>query len=366
MMTRLVLVGLVAALGVTLPSRPDCDRWIASTQKWASRVLADWDTWEPHESDAYSIRGTRQVILTDQQMPNQVKRKELAGASPEVSAAASSKSSTPQQNAAVPVLATNEKMTRNVPSKAKDAGWNPVVFSDHTELAVVVELYRIAEETSIELRREPVHIDVSPVSGPPVVQVVPMQALPSRDVAPDRHRNEIESANALSLPADVFAPESTQSEAQSVTIQSLPTDVFAPAERGSEVLIAEFRALPDDVFVPTAKESLHTNDHINPDELLSERVAMISQRTAPVVEPIGDVRMAPQPWDDDFDCYCKAVSPLSPDSEQFPTDAVDLVTGSSSQRDVSSIEPGPDVQPGNADLPSWTTEELDAHRSAPR
>ena len=33
-------------------------------------MLADWDTREPHESDVYCIRGMRQVIFTDQQMPN--------------------------------------------------------------------------------------------------------------------------------------------------------------------------------------------------------------------------------------------------------------------------------------------------------
>ncbi len=231
MMTRLVLVGLVAALGVTLPSRPDCDRWISSTQRWASRVLADWDTREPHESEAYCIRGTHQVILTDQQIPNRIQPNKLGGASPKANAAASSNSSTPQQNAAVTAFATDEKVTRSVQSKAKDAGWTPVLFSDHTELAVVVELYRIADETSVEHRKEPVHIAVSPVSGPSVVQVVPMQALPSQDVAPERRRNEFESAIALPLPADVFAPAVRQSEAQSVMIQSLPIDVFAPAEQ---------------------------------------------------------------------------------------------------------------------------------------
>ena len=81
-----------------------------------------------------------------------------------MNAAASSKSWTPQQNAAVTALATDEKVTRSVQSKAKDAGWTPVVCSDHTELAVVVEVYRIADETSVKLQTEPVHVDVMPVS----------------------------------------------------------------------------------------------------------------------------------------------------------------------------------------------------------
>ena len=51
---------------------------------------------------------------------------------------------------------------------------------------------------------------------------------------------------------------------------------------------------------------------------------MISQPTVPAVEPIGNdpnARMVPQSRDADLDTYCKAVSPLSPDSEQVFTDA---------------------------------------------
>ena len=47
MMLRLVLVGGVALLGLTIPSKPGCDRWLNSAQSWASAVLADWDNWTP-------------------------------------------------------------------------------------------------------------------------------------------------------------------------------------------------------------------------------------------------------------------------------------------------------------------------------
>ena len=47
MMLRLVLVGMVAALGVTIPSRPDGRGWLGSAERWAKSVLADWDTWRP-------------------------------------------------------------------------------------------------------------------------------------------------------------------------------------------------------------------------------------------------------------------------------------------------------------------------------
>ncbi len=90
---------------------------------------------------------------------------------------------------------------------------------------------------------------------------------------------------------------------------------------------------------------------------------MISQPTVPIVEPIRNdpnARMVPQSRDADLDTYCKAVSPLSPDSEHILTDALGLVSGSSSQHELSSIEPGPEVQTGNPELPNWTAEGMDA------
>jgi len=51
MFLRLALVGMVAALGVTLPSQPKCESWSGSARSWASAVLADWDTWKPREGD---------------------------------------------------------------------------------------------------------------------------------------------------------------------------------------------------------------------------------------------------------------------------------------------------------------------------
>ena len=47
MMLRLVLVGIVAGLGVTVPGREDGDRWLGSAERWANSVLADWDNLAP-------------------------------------------------------------------------------------------------------------------------------------------------------------------------------------------------------------------------------------------------------------------------------------------------------------------------------
>ncbi len=45
MMLRVVLVGVVAALGVSIPSQPSCEHWYDSAQAWATSLLAEWDTW---------------------------------------------------------------------------------------------------------------------------------------------------------------------------------------------------------------------------------------------------------------------------------------------------------------------------------
>jgi hypothetical protein len=47
MTLRLVLVSLVAAMGLTIPSRPVIESWVASTQNWMNARFADWDIRNP-------------------------------------------------------------------------------------------------------------------------------------------------------------------------------------------------------------------------------------------------------------------------------------------------------------------------------
>ena len=51
MTLRLVLVGMVAALGVSIPSQPSPEHWFESAEAWATSLLAEWDTWEPTDED---------------------------------------------------------------------------------------------------------------------------------------------------------------------------------------------------------------------------------------------------------------------------------------------------------------------------
>ena len=51
MTLRLVLVSLVAAMGLTVPSAPVIESWVASTQNWMNARFADWDTRSAQTTD---------------------------------------------------------------------------------------------------------------------------------------------------------------------------------------------------------------------------------------------------------------------------------------------------------------------------
>src|ERR1017187_10534153 len=59
MMLRLALVGMVAALGVSIPSEPGSGSWFVSAEAWATSLLAEWDTWEPSDGDESGVVGTQ-------------------------------------------------------------------------------------------------------------------------------------------------------------------------------------------------------------------------------------------------------------------------------------------------------------------
>jgi hypothetical protein len=337
MFARLVLVGLVAALGVTLPSRLECDRWMSSAQNWACRVLADWDTWKPRESDAYCLPD-RQSTASNTGRPVRVVR----------IGAGRLESSERQRNVQVTISTTDEKAsTCHRAVEGKD-GWSPVISSDHIELAMIVELYRIAEETQIEHPRGTRQPDVGPLFQSAVrqasAQSAPSQTLPSEVFAPEHPSHEIEIVQAPMLPADVFAPAETLTEVapRIVVVQDLPAQVFAPAEPPAEVQTASVQLLPNDVFAPATQGSDLPVTPINAHNLGGEKVATTSQPAAPGVEPAEEIGLL----DPDLDGFCAIASGLLPDSEQLAMESVGANKNSSSQPEFTSIAPGPELDQG--------------------
>ncbi len=84
MMLRLVLVGVVAALGVSVPSQPSCEHWFESAQAWTTSLLAEWDTWEPEVEDGPRLVGTPNAIGCEE---CRLARMRLLASAPETSKA---------------------------------------------------------------------------------------------------------------------------------------------------------------------------------------------------------------------------------------------------------------------------------------
>jgi hypothetical protein len=55
MISRLVLVGMVAALGLSIPSWSEFERGFSSFRSWTTAQLAEWDTWQPREDDSITV-----------------------------------------------------------------------------------------------------------------------------------------------------------------------------------------------------------------------------------------------------------------------------------------------------------------------
>lgn len=338
MFARLVMVGLVAALGVTLPSRLECDRWMSSAQNWACRVLADWDTWKPRESDAYCLPPDSQATASS---TGRLARVERIGTG-------RVESSERPRNARVTISATDEKATTCHREAPENERWSPVLSSDHIELAMIVELYRIAEETQVEHPTATRKRDAGPLfqsaERHASAQAAPAQTLPSEVFAPEEPSHEIEIAQAPMLPADVFAPEESLTDVapRIVVVQDLPAQVFAPADPPADNLTASVQLLPTDVFAPATRGSDLRVNPINAHNLGAEVVATTSQPAASGVDPAEEIGAL----DPDLDGFCAIASRLLPDSEQLAMESVGANENSSSQPEFTSIEPGPELDQG--------------------
>ena len=55
MMTRLVLVGMVAALGISVPTTPDIQGWMNAVHSWTAHQLANWDTSAHQQANAITL-----------------------------------------------------------------------------------------------------------------------------------------------------------------------------------------------------------------------------------------------------------------------------------------------------------------------
>ncbi len=204
MTTRLVLLGLVAALGITLPSRPDCDRVFKCVQATASRVLADWDHGDPRTSEAIVVRDELTYVMA---------------------------SSVPSTREPAEAVATLSEVTRGV--------WATPLAIEH----VANSSGSTTDATGVEK------------SDLPAVAFAPAPLMPAQPFAP-ADEAAVETASLLpQLPDDVFARVEITSSSTSVvsapTFERLPAQVFASAAT-SVVSAPTFERLPAQVFASVA------------------------------------------------------------------------------------------------------------------
>jgi hypothetical protein len=164
MTLRLVLVGIVAALGVSIPSQPSGDHWFDSAEAWAISLLAEWDTWEPSDGGGADPAGKRdhpgceecrlarlrvaanamRAVAGDPPAPKGV---DIAPA-PEITASlGESKSGSPDPKAIVGrVQPTVSAAEHALAAKAKSSvAFEPIRVSEPFESGIAYELNRGAE-----------------------------------------------------------------------------------------------------------------------------------------------------------------------------------------------------------------------------
>jgi hypothetical protein len=219
MISRMILVGLVAVLGVSLPSRSESGGWLTSVHAWAIAQLAEWDTYTSGEDLGF--------IVT-----------ETPDSSPREATQAATCSNTTASVAFEPIPVDDNRDTGlayelnrmaeglDNPATTTAIVESPTDFvavssSDSIELKLVVELCRIAENSA---RHET-------VSSPPIPQPRTADAAPVID-------------EIFADGSNVFAP--AEPEPASITQQ--------PREANTATTIDELFADGSEVFAPAEPE----------------------------------------------------------------------------------------------------------------
>jgi hypothetical protein len=180
MMLRLVLVGMVAALGVTIPGGTNRGGWLVSAGRWANSAVVDWDTPRPDSSASQARR-----FATTRHGCEQCRLARAALALREQAAAASrvadSTKSTVAKAAAGSEKPTSDRhdVLTGDSSPAATIAFEPIAVGDDFYSAVAFELNRNAEAinfvqsptapTAILTRSQPVALAEGPEPEMPEV-----------------------------------------------------------------------------------------------------------------------------------------------------------------------------------------------------
>lgn len=138
MTLRLVLVSLVAALGLTIPSAPVIDSWVASTQNWMNARFADWDTRNPQTADY--------VIVSDFYNVEHLALRPAISSSPATAPEPSDRTGPPNASSAAfsskPALLqdTRSAAVRPVSFVRKRKSFEPIWVGEKLSLGIAYEL----------------------------------------------------------------------------------------------------------------------------------------------------------------------------------------------------------------------------------
>jgi hypothetical protein len=219
MLSRMILVGLVAVLGVSLPSRSEPSGWLTSAHAWVIAQLAEWDTDAPGEDGCFLVV-------------------EALDSSPGEATQAETRTNTKASVAFEPIPIDDDvdngladELNRmaeglGIPATTTAIAESPTDFvavpaSESIELKLMVELCQIAERSAHD----------EPVSAPAIPQ--PREA--DADPAIDEIFADVSQVFAPTEPEPASIAQQPREADAIAAIDAIFADgstVFAPAEPG--------------------------------------------------------------------------------------------------------------------------------------
>jgi hypothetical protein len=250
MMLRLVLVGMVAALGVSIPGKPSSENWFDSADAWATALFAEWDTWEP-------IDGRGSTVGT--QSHKECEECRLARMRVAASAMAAANGEPPARKLEESVLSKNTDAlarlkTVSQPSKAnKSVTVEPFRFQEPLDFESAYELNGLLEGLVAQVEKTPEHAATTSPSVPalPVddveleewdevapVMIEPVGVAKSVQIAAyDDEPVSCLDEEWASIGSPEDAPKGSDSER---VLADLPRDVFTPEARPAALAVVAF------------------------------------------------------------------------------------------------------------------------------
>ena len=156
MTLRLVLVSMVAALGLTIPSRMDCKRFFDCAESRASSFLAGWDTWRPGDGAGHRQPGataTRECELCRLARAQVAFRTQKPVA--EVTVAPTATASVSSNVSQELVSGAQQRQYRQYAIGDTVSAFEPIDVEDEMQVGLAFELDRAAAAIDLVQKRTP-------------------------------------------------------------------------------------------------------------------------------------------------------------------------------------------------------------------